>query len=267
MTDSERRLATVVRQAQHDLASFTAHELAVRAKVSDATAVRFFQRLGYASYGEARRQTRDTRNWASPLAQMAGQATHPDQPSGFAGYAAHDCDNLTRTAQAIPEASLQAAIRILEQAAAVHVVGFRNSMMLAGYARTLLTQVRPHVMLLPLAGMTIAEELAGVEPGDALLAIGFRRRPPLLRKIMAATRALDMPSILVADNSATAASRLATVTLQCECTGRGPFDSYAAAISLINYLGASVGHAVGQSSLDRLQRIEDLHIQLGSLDT
>ena len=264
LSEGERRLAHVVRHIRDDLSSFTASELAVRAKVSGATAARFFQRLGYTNYAEARRQSRDGRSWASPVSELAGAAAEPGRERTFAAHAAHDCRNLAETAQSLEETSVRVAVRILAEAKAVHVVGFRNSMALATYARALLSQVRPGVLLLPIAGMTMAEELVGFEKGAALLAIGFRRRPLLLRHVMTAARQAGLSIVLVADDSAIAAARLATVTLRCENGGHSMFDSYAAAISVINFVGSAVGLAAGQKALNRLQRIEDLHEKLGS---
>ena len=54
LTASERRLASVVMEERNSLSSFTAGELAARANISNATAARFFRRLGYNSYNDAK---------------------------------------------------------------------------------------------------------------------------------------------------------------------------------------------------------------------
>ena len=264
LTDGERRLAQVVRQAQGALSAFTAGELAARAGVSNATAARFFRRLGYAAYGDARRQSRDQQPWASPEAELGGMATATGEQGSFAAHIAHDCRNLARTVQAIPDAELRRATDILVQASAVHVVGFRNSMALATYARAVLIQVRPEVSLLPLAGMTFAEELANFKEGQALLALGFRRRPLILREIMRVAEQGGLPTVLIADDSAAITAQIAAVTLRCHNLGGGMFDSYAAAISVINYLANAVGLAKEVATKERLRRIEELHARLGS---
>ena len=267
LTESERRLAQVVRQTQGGLSSYTAHELASWAKVSNATAVRLFRRLGYASYGEARRQAREQQAWASPADEMDGVTAPKGPEDAFTRHIAQDCRNLIHTEQNLTEASLKAAVEILDAADTVHVVGFRNSMALATYARALLTHVKPDVRLFPIAGMTIAEEMVGFCPGQTLFVIGFRRRPPVLREIMRVAKENGMLTILIADDSAAVTAQIATVTLRCQNTGAGMFDSYAAAISVINYLINAVGLLGGDKVRSRLRRIEQLHVQLGSFKT
>lgn len=265
LTASERRLAAVVMEAQSNLASFTAGELAAKADISNATAARFFKRLGYASYNDARMHARQTEDWGSPLYELTGTGRQRLAPGDFGLHIAQDLQNLTRTAEMLSEAELDNAARILAGARRVWAVGFRNSMALAIYARGLLVHVKPDVHLLPLAGMSMGEELAGIGPGDAFLVLGFRRRPALLREIMAVVKDAGASSVLVADMTAARTAQLATVTLRCHNRGHSMFDSYAAPMSVINYLCSCVSQALGESAVERLAEIERLHERLDQL--
>ena len=265
LTASERRLAAVVMEAQSNLASFTAGELAVKADISNATAARFFKRLGYASYNDARMHARQAEDWGSPLYELTGTGRKRLAPGDFGLHIAQDLQNLTRTAEMLSEADLEEATRILADAARVFVVGFRNSMALANYARGLLTNIRPDVQLLPLAGTSMGEDLAGISPRDVFLVLGFRRRPLLLREIMAVVREAGAASVLIADMTAARTAQLATVTLRCHNRGHSMFDSYAAPMSVINYLCSSVSQALGDAAVERLAEIERLHDRLDQL--
>ncbi|WP_233518929.1 MurR/RpiR family transcriptional regulator [Paraburkholderia xenovorans] len=55
LSEIDQRLADVILSAPGQLAMQTATELASSAQVSKATATRFFQKLGYASYDDAPR--------------------------------------------------------------------------------------------------------------------------------------------------------------------------------------------------------------------
>ncbi len=259
LTESERRLAEVVLETQGALHGFTAGELAGRANVSKATAARFFQRLGYASYNEARQRARSQEPWGSPLSELTGLGARRAEGDGFAGHAAQDIQNLTRTAAMVTPALLAAAVAILGQAPTIWTIGFRNSYALAMYARGLLLHVRPDVRLLPMPGMTLAEDLASVAAGDALLVIGFRRRPGTLRETMMQAQEMGARNVLITDLTAARTAQLATVTLRCHNRGWGIFDSYAAPISLINHLCAAIGMSDGAAAAGRLARIERLH--------
>lgn len=258
LTESEKRLAEVVLEAASDLSAFTAGELAARADVSAATAARFFRRLGYESYGDLRRSVRNTRTWGSPLYELSST----ERPADFARHVAQDIENLQRLAAELPAAALTDAADLLASAKRLHVIGFRNSAALAAYARGLLAHVKPDVRLLPLAGQTLAEDLVGLGPDDALLVFGFRRRPPALRDLMAAVRDAGARILLVTDASAARTAHLAHVTLRCPNQGASLFDSYVAPMSLISHLASAVGAALGEVAESRLAMIEDLHRRL-----
>ena len=71
-TESEQRLAEVALAHISTLAAYSATELAKMAGVSKATAGRFFRRLGYESFNEARALQRDAGDKGSPLFALAG---------------------------------------------------------------------------------------------------------------------------------------------------------------------------------------------------
>ena len=261
LTESEKRLAEVVLEAASDLSAFTAGELAARADVSAATAARFFRRLGYESYGDLRRSVRDARAWGSPLYELSST----EQPADFARHIAQDIENLQRLATELPTAALADAVALLAAAKRIHVIGFRNSTVLAAYARNLFAHMKPDVRLLPLAGQTLAEDLVGLGPEDALVVFGFRRRPPALREVMAAVRESGARILLVTDATAARTAHVAHVTLRCPNQGASLFDSYVAPMSLISHLASALGVAMGEAAESRLAMIERLHQRLEPL--
>ncbi|WP_180966750.1 MurR/RpiR family transcriptional regulator [Cohaesibacter celericrescens] len=266
LTNSERRLSNVVMESQSNLASFTAGELADRANVSKATAARFFKRLGYANYNEVRRINRQTEDWGSPLYELTGIGTKRLSQGDFGLHIAQDLQNLTRTAEMLDAENLAEAIDKLVNAKRIWSLGFRNSTALAFYARALLTNLKPDVRLIPSAGMSFGEELAGMNEDDAFLIFGFRRRPAQLRDVMEAIHAAGPTSILITDMTASRTSQLATITLRCHCRGHTMFDSYATPMSLINYICSGVSQSLGDQAVQRLREIEQLHGKLDQLD-
>jgi DNA-binding MurR/RpiR family transcriptional regulator len=263
LTESERRLAEVVLEAAADLSALTAGELAGRAEVSAATAARFFRRLGYESYADARRAARGARSWGSPLDEFDRRAE--TGPGDLASHIAGDIENLTRLASQIAPDTLAGAVAGIAAARRVFVVGYRNSAALAGYMRGLLAHLKDDVRLLPLAGQTLAEDLAGLSATDIMIVFGFRRRPAVLRDILGWARAAGTPSVLITDATAARTAHLATIVLRCPNKGPSFFDSYVAPMSLSNHIAAAVAASLGSAATIRLRQIEDLHRRIDPL--
>ena len=265
----ERKLAELILEMRGDLAAYSATELAARSGVSQATAARLVRRLGYADFHEMRQQARNHYHNGSPLAELSNTL---GLEATLSQHLAHDVAGLTRTMETIAPEDVQAAVDILAGAQRVIVVGFRNSYAPAFYARELLGQVRPHVILLPISGQTVSEELSDLGRGDAILAFGFRRRPPVLGRILRIAAAAKARTVVLGDSSLGKAGKVgkarnsAHIVLRCFSRGARLFDSYVAAMSLVNYLGSGVALALGASAQARLRRIESLHEEFSDLE-
>jgi DNA-binding MurR/RpiR family transcriptional regulator len=259
----ERKLAEVILEMGGDFAAYSATELAARAGISKATAARLVRRLGYADFHDMRHQARANHHNGSPLAEL--DAT-PAPGETLAQHLAHDIASLTRTIETFPAEHVQTAVNLLAKAPRLTVIGFRNSYPLAFYARDLLVQVRSQVRLLPLPGQTISEEFSQLGPDEAVLAIGFRRRPPTLSRILRIARQSGAPVVLIGDTSLGDTAKSASVVFRCLSRGSRLFDSYVAPMSLLNYLCSGIALALGAGAQERLRRIETLHDALGDLE-
>ena len=94
--------------------------------------------------------------------------------------------------------------------------------------------------LLPISGQTVSEELSDLAADDAILAFGFRRRPPALRRILGIAAAAKARTILLGNSSLGEVGKAADVVFRCFSRGARLFNSYVAAMSLVNYLGSDV---------------------------
>lgn len=265
-TESEQRLAEVVLVHMSTLAAYSATELAKMAGVSKATAGRFFRRLGYESFNDARSQQRDAGDKGSPLFALAG--IEPSQVVAEDSLRAHlsdDLQNLANTFERLDPADLKKATLSLQKGRRIFIAGFRNGRVLAQYAWALLTQLRDGVHLVPGAGLNLAEDLADLDKGDVLLVMDFRRRVALLRPMVEQANQVGAQVIVLTDPSATELPARADVILRCVNKGAGIFDSYIAAMSVINHLCTSLGLAMGSAARRRLARIEALHDHYGDL--
>lgn len=266
-TESEQRLAEVALAHLPNLAAYSATELAQMAGVSKATAGRFFRRLGYESFNDARSQQRDAGDKGSPLFALAGVSTSTkvEAEGSVQKHLSGDLQNLANTFERISPDDMKAAIKALQKGRRVFIAGFRNGRVVAQYAWALLTQLRDGVQLVPGAGLNLAEDLADLDKNDVLLVMDFRRRVALLRPMVEHANQVGAQVIVLTDPSATELPARADVILRCVNKGAGMFDSYIASMSVINHLCTSLGFALGATARKRLERIEALHEHYGDL--
>lgn len=260
----ERKLADSILPRLGSLASYSATELAREATVSKATAARFFRRIGYESYAQARQRARAEAQSASPLHALAGAERQPDADP-VSRHLATELKNLSESFRELDRRALAAAVRLLAKAPRVHVVGLRNGQFIAAHASSLLGQARDGVCSIPGAGVALAEDLVSLHRADVLLVVDFRRRSALLASVVDAAREAGARLIFLSSPTLRPLARPGDVVLHCLTDGPSLFDSYVAALSIVNYLCAAVATELGGASRKRLEAIEALHESLGDI--
>lgn len=264
---AERRLADLLLGFPGDIATYSAGELAEMAGTSNAAATRFFRRLGYKDFSEARRMVRGARSWGSPVYLSGPEDRARQNSKTVAAHIARETTNVARTLEALRPDILREAADALISAKRVFVAGFRNSRLLALYLQRQLSLARDGVVLAPSAGQTLGEDLAGLNADDVVVVLGFRRRVAMVETLLSVAKRRGAKVLLVADPSASGMPKLADWTLLCEVRSESLFDSYTAPMSVLNLLCAATFRSGMPKSYERLRDIEALHDELEELDT
>ncbi|MHA1565324.1 MAG: MurR/RpiR family transcriptional regulator [Alphaproteobacteria bacterium] len=261
LPESERRIADLILEFPGEVAAYSATELAELSGGSKAAVTRLVKRLGFANFEAARRAARDAQNWGSPLYLLSREAPEGGFAARVQAQIDQDNRNISHTLEALRPDIFDNIVEAICDAKRVFLLGYRNSHYLAGYARSQIVQVRDDVYLLPSAGETIAEEIAGLDSADLLIVVGFRRRVGEVPRAMAAAHAAGAKILYVTDWSAAPVPH-ATWTIPCAVGGKGLFDRYAAAMSVLHFLSVAVVTHLAATGRGRLQRIENLHEEL-----
>lgn len=263
---SERQVADLLLNFPGQLATHSATEVAALSGTSKAAVTRLIQRLGYASYSQARSDVRGAQQWGSPIyLDSDPPAAQPRGRSHVDAHIAADIEILHKTLENLDDAVLDDVTAALADARRVVVIGHRNSALLASYARTQLGLLRSGVELAPMHGETLAEGLYGLGAQDLLFAVGFRRRVPAFMSALELARRSGARTLLLTDPSGAAMAKQATWVIACHCRGASIFDSYVAAVSLINFVATRLVALLGVAGRTRLREIERLHEELGDL--
>lgn len=262
---AEKRLGDLLLNFPGDIATYSATELADMAGTSKAAATRLFRRLGYSDFNEVRRSVRAARRWGSPVYLTS---TPPPQSRSrrIAEHLAHETANLSRTLEGLRPDTVREVSKALARAGRVFVAGFRNSHFLAEYLYRQLILMRPNVALLPAPGQTLGEDLVDLGEKDLLVVVALRRRIGLIQRLIEVARERGAHVLLIADPSAVSTAKLASWTFTCEVRSISPFDSYVAAMSVINLLCGNLFQEATDTRHQRLHDIEALHESLEELD-
>ncbi|MEJ2632263.1 MAG: MurR/RpiR family transcriptional regulator [Acidihalobacter sp.] len=263
---AEKRLGNLLLNFPGDIATYSATELAGMAGTSKAAATRLFRRLGYSDFNEVRHSVRAAQRWGSPV-YLTSQTPPQSRSRLIAEHLARESENLSRTLEGLRPDAVREIGKTLSKAQHVFVAGFRNSHFLAQYLYRQLALMRSDIRLIPAPGQTLGEDLVDIGEHDLLVIVGLRRRIDLTLRLMEVARKRGARILLIADPSAVAAAKLATWTVTCEVRSISPFDSYVAAMSIINLVCALLFRDTSTDAQQRLQEIETLHEALEELDS
>lgn len=261
---SERRVADLLLNFPARLATHTATELASEAGTSKAAVSRLIHRLGYASYAEARSEARKRRQWGAPIDQDAPATGNPEDYA-LDRHVQADMEVLRQTLESVRREDLDTLVEAMASARRIVIIGHRNSALLANFLRGHIGLLRDGVELAPMHGATLAEGLVGIGPQDLLIAVGFRRRVPAFTTALDVARRTRTPTAVLTDPTGGALAGPVRWTLAAHCRGASIFDSYVAAVSLVNYLAERLARRLGADARARLREIERLHGELGDL--
>lgn len=258
LSPQEQRVADFLRSRPDESAMYNSSELARRTGVSKATVSRLFRRLGFADSRQARDLLRVQRGAGLPVVIADGG-------DPIAAQVARDVHHLQRLTGDIDSAALRSASAALAAAPRVVVAGLRSGFPIAMLLRQALVQARPDVLLVPEHGQTLGEELVGLGAEDVVVVVGLRRRPAVLGSVLRALESSAARTVLIADPSLPPGGGDWRFEVGIESTS--PFDSYAAAATLVSLLAGAVLEALGETGAARVAAISAAYESLGELET
>ncbi len=258
---TERRLAEFLIDFPGELPSYTATELAAAARVSNAAVTRFIRKLGYDSYGDARRQVRLEQKSGSPLLLLGAEGK---AAGTLRAHLELSIQNLSETYAGLSEDMLDRIAHAMIAANRVWIAGFRNNYSFAAYLRWQVFRVLETSILLPTSGETIAEYAVSIRKGDMLVVFALRRSLPASTLLIASAVKSGAEVLCVTDETVDDPGP-ATWLVRCRAKAAGALDNHVAVIGLAHFLATRVLELTGRSGRRRLAEIETMHDLLGEL--
>jgi DNA-binding MurR/RpiR family transcriptional regulator len=199
LTPAERKVIAYLGQHREAALVASAAEMARRIGTSDATIIRTARKLGFAGLEQMRQALAgDLRRDLSLSERVDNVLSRAGDGPG--GALAQTLETLRATLEALeqtPEADLEQAVAALTGARRVHVFGIGPSGHLAGYFAAQLTRLGGDARELRNTGLQFADDLIGIGPGDAVLALAYDRPYREVTALFDHATALSLPAILV----------------------------------------------------------------------
>ncbi|WP_027015917.1 MurR/RpiR family transcriptional regulator [Comamonas composti] len=232
--------------------------LGMRADSAPATLVRFAQSLGFEGWPQLKQAfaqdlgLAQDKAYGSKALALLQRASHEDLA---AENFAQQQRNLETTLHNLGD-KLQHACGLLEQAASVHVAGFRASFAVAFSFVYLYRLLRPSVHLMDGHGGTLEMQCRALSAGDSLLVMGFA---PYSREALMAAQAAQAAGcriVALTDSPASPLALLADVTLLFSLHSQSFFPSTTAAMALSEALAEMLASRAGQDVVARIDQAE-----------
>lgn len=265
LAPGQRRVIDTV-LADKRYAAYSAAELARELRVSESTVTRAAQALGFSGYPDLKARLRD---WlfGNPVSHRieASVAELGDTLTGASLRAIQDdIAALQATANELDPARMEVIVDALVTAQRVHIFGARGSHGLAEILAMNLRLLRPAVHILSQTAGDLADQTLDIAPGDALVAISFRRLDQVTVDLVRQVATEGTTTIAITDHRANALARAASYTLVARLAPLRLLPSYASGASLIHALTTVVSLRLHKGASIRIQRAERLWQALGT---
>jgi DNA-binding MurR/RpiR family transcriptional regulator len=258
---SQKAVARYIIDHLEEIGYLSAEELARKGNTSSSTVVRFAQSLGFAGYPELQKAAREEYRLGASTRPMV----HSDQllfvvEEDFLTRALRtDILSLEETLAKNTLAEFDRAVEILAHAGQLLIVGMHEAASLARHAAYVFELLGVATHVVEDGSEAHHARLLQLGPGDALMAIGFRRahRLTVLFTEQAATRGVG--TVVITDNSLSELAGKGDVTLLTDIDSTFFAHSLVGPLSLIGALAAAV-YARDPEMFER--RLQDLRRQI-----
>lgn len=256
LSAAQAQVAEFVLENEADAAFMSAGELAVRAGVSEATAIRFAQDLGYAGYPEFREAVqRLLKETITPVVKLSRTAAH-----GGEGLLQRtidvDIEILSKVRSDMSESAFEDAIRIVVSARRVHILALGISRSIASFLDYRFRQSSIAVNRVTQSGRVFFEELGRVDSNDAVIAAGFYRCADEILVGVDYAKEQGAKVVAITDSVLSPLGKRGDVVLPAK---RGPVEmlnSLAVPMAVANALAVGVAMRRNAPTIERLEAVE-----------
>ncbi|MBA2469929.1 MAG: MurR/RpiR family transcriptional regulator [Chloroflexia bacterium] len=242
----------------------SAPQLAEAINVSESTITRAAQTLGFTGFPDLQRHLR-ARFVAPVQDRLAPLEPDAAERESLARHVMlDDAERIREMAEDLSSEEIQAVVESLIGARRVLVFGERGSHGLALMLAMGLRLVLPDARLLNQEAGDVPDQLLGLERGDVVVAVSFRRVDRMTVNVLRHARSVGATTIALTDHRSSPAARAADRTLIARTGILRLMPSFAPGASLVNAILEEVAARTQPGIAARLRDAEELWTQFGS---
>ncbi len=264
LTPAERRVIDYLLKNRETALVISAADMARAIGTSDATVIRTARKLGFpglealrrALAGDLRRDLSLSERVSNALRQSGG---------GAAGALTQSIEILRATLDALEQsdpADLEAAVAILCAARRVHIFGIGPSGHIAGYFATQLARLGCDARALRHTGLQFADDLIGLGPGDAVLALAYDRPYPEVTALFDHALAQKLPVVLMTSPGPVLPDYRADLVLRVARGRSDGFGLHAGTLALVEAIAMAYAARQPDQARENLNRLNELRRRL-----
>jgi DNA-binding MurR/RpiR family transcriptional regulator len=229
-----------------DLALETLTVIADRAQVQPSAIVRFAKSLGFSGASPMQKLLRDgllakhaTLGYGERVRRFNSSVNRSEEGEAgalLAEFVEGDTLALQNLRQTVSKADIDSAIKLINQAQTLYIMGFRRSFPVASYLAYSLQQVGKRVFFLDGVGGLARQQVRTIEENDLLIGISYHPYAEETVEVMEAVSAAGAKVLAISDSLVGPVAKASTLVLQVRDSDVRNFRSLAASLCLAQTL-------------------------------
>ena len=258
LTPRQQRAAEYLFHNLNEAILLNSRQVAANAGVSEATVIRFVTALGYAGFSEFKRSVgrKILEDSSTTRRLVESEKVLRGRNSVFTDILKGDIENISALGSRISEEVFKKAVDRLCTAGSLYILGLRSSHALAFYLAFDLRFFLSSVKLVELGIGDIPEQLRDIGPKDVLVVISFKRYTRETVKIAEKVKEKGAFIVAITNSELSPIAQLSDIRLITETKIPSYFESYTAAMSLLNALITAIAIREKERAVPVLKHLE-----------
>ncbi|WP_367337941.1 MurR/RpiR family transcriptional regulator [Aminivibrio sp.] len=258
LSEKQQIVIRILLNDSHRVPFMTIRELSDLAKVSTTTVLRVVESLGFSHFKDMCRAFHENSITAPPLQKLreGKVAESYTDPFFLHQVISFEQENLSAILTPFLHSNFIRAIKVLNSAGRIRVIGARSAFSAAYYLGFLLQQFMDNVIITSSNSDNLYEQICCLGESDAAIVFAFPRYSKSTVRISRFLYEHGVPVIAVTDCPLSPLTKYSACSLYCRNTS--PFYSYTAAMSVCNGIILGLKETLGSSFNERLKNIGDI---------